>query len=128
MEDFSFVARRPRYEVPPTKQCSITVIVDEGGETFEGQLGDLSRHGMKMITSAELPTDSTVVVQGDLPTGRIQIAKSATIRWSRLQDDGQWSTGLVFDRELSWELMGEMFLSGVLSIQSINASQRPQSV
>ena len=128
MEDESFVARRPRYEVEPHAQCGVTIIVADSNQIVEGQLSDLSRHGMKLVTHDEVPADSTVAVHAELPTGRIQIAKAATIRWSRLQDDGQWSAGLIFNQELSWELMGEMFLSGVLSIQANNATQRPQSV
>jgi hypothetical protein len=128
MDDESFVARRPRYEVEPTARCSVTIIIAGSGQSIEGWLSDLSRHGMKLVTSEEIPNDTTVAVQADLPTGRIQIASSATIRWSRIQDDGQWSAGLVFHSELSWELMGEMFLSGVLSVQATSSHQRPQSV
>ena len=128
MEDQGFVTRRPRHEVQPNAQCGISLILPETGQICDAQLSDLSRHGMKVICGGELPTESTVVVQADLPTGRIQVAPSATIRWSRLQDDGQWTAGLIFHRELSWEVMGEMFLSGVLSVQANTSFQRPQSV
>ena len=127
MQEQRFVARRPRHEVQPDARCYVQLIA-ENEEYYEGQLVDLSRHGLKLITDGEIPVDGMVRVQAELPIGAVQVSPAATIRWSRLEDDGRWAAGLVFEQELSWEVMGEMFLNGILSVQASSSWQRPQSV
>lgn len=127
MEEQRFITRRPRHEVQPDARCLVRLYTNQG-KYSEGHLVDLSRHGLKLVTDGEISLESPVRVQAELPTGPVQVSPAATIRWSRLEDDGRWAAGLVFDRELSWEVMGEMFLNGILSIQATAASERTQSV
>ncbi|MGE3777140.1 MAG: PilZ domain-containing protein, partial [Pirellulaceae bacterium] len=103
------------HEAQPDAECRLLLkLVDSHGE-YVGYLADLSRQGLKAATEGELPTDELVRIEAELPDGRLLLSPRATVRWAKIQDNGQWTAGLQFDQELPWEVMGELFLSGVLS-------------
>jgi hypothetical protein len=117
MDDFDIRTRRPRHEAQPGAEYRLVVTVQTTGEKFAAQLADLSRQGLKAVTERELGSGETVEIQLELPEngGLIQLSKEATVRWVKLQDDGHWALGLQFPQELPWEIMGELFLGGVLN-------------
>lgn len=116
MADSGFIPRRPRHEVPHNTSCNLILTLAATGQTFAAHLLDLSRQGMKVMVRDELSLDATVAIRIDLPTVSIRVADTAQVRWSkRLQDNDQWAVGLIFERELSWEFLGELFLCGILN-------------
>src|SRR5690242_5342380 len=116
MDEPGYVVRRPRYEVRPGAECVLVLTNASTGQTWRALLGDLSRNGLKAFGPTDLSSGMTLQVHAEFPSGLIQFAKVATVRWSKSESDGQRSVGLEFDAELSWEVMGEMFLNNILSL------------
>ena len=44
----------------------------------------------------------------------LDICLAGTIRWQRRTPDNTWAVGCVFDKEIDYTLMGELFLNGIL--------------
>src|SRR5262245_15633624 len=115
LDDRDFRTRRPRHEAQPDATYELLLKLHRANETRSAQLGDLSRQGLKLVTAQEVANDETIQVELVLPGRLLVLSKSATVRWGKYQDDGQWAIGLQFEQELAWEVMGELFLNGVLS-------------
>jgi hypothetical protein len=128
MDDKDFVSRRPRHEAQVDVKCRLLLWLENEGDVWCAQLADLSRQGLRAITHREMPATETVRIQAELTDTLVQLAAAAKVRWVKLQEDGQWTCGLQFEQELSYEVMGELFLSGALS-QDMNDSLRmPNSI
>jgi hypothetical protein len=130
MDDIDIRTRRPRHEAQPSAEYRLLVTLHSTGETLTAQLADLSRQGLKAVTDREMSSDETVEILLELPEneGQIQLSKSATVRWVKPQDDGQWALGLQFPQDLPWEVMGELFLCGVLNHHVVTGSHTPHAV
>jgi hypothetical protein len=116
MDPRDFSSRRPRHEAQPAAECRLFLTPKSApDEPISAQLADLSRHGLKAVTVQDLPENLVIQIDIELPEGRMKLTDSARVCWSHHQNEDQWAVGLSFDHELSWELMGELFLSGVLS-------------
>lgn len=122
MEEDSFIVRRPRHEVLDKADCRITVEWIASSRCLAAELADVSRQGLKLILDANMPNDARIRLCLEQPANRFSVTLPVTVRWSRLEDDGRWGVGCVFDRELSWELMGELFLNGILSVDTMSAA------
>jgi hypothetical protein len=119
MSDDQFIVRRPRHEVLPGTTCRITVDWIGSDRAWDVDLTDVSRQGLKLLIDTKLPEDSAIHLCLEQPANQFSITLACTVRWCRLQDDGRWGAGCIFDQELSWELMGELFLNGILSADSV---------
>jgi hypothetical protein len=122
MADDGFIVRRPRHEVLDQADCRITVEWIASSRCLAAELADVSRQGLKLILDTRMPEDARMRLCLEQPTNRFSVTLPLTVRWSRLEDDGRWGVGCVFDRELSWELMGELFLNGILSAKSMSTA------
>ena len=47
----------------------------------------------------------------------VDVTLPGTVRWLRACGPEQWTTGCLFDQAVSYELMGELFLSGILEMR-----------
>jgi hypothetical protein len=128
MEDSRFIERRPRHEVLDENDCRITVQGSGSPDQWDAELADVSRQGLKLILAARLPEDSRAELCLEQPANQFRVALPVTVRWARVMDDGRWSAGCIFDQELSWELMGELFLNGILSAETMSDGKRPEPV
>ena len=125
MDEERFIERRPRHEVLDRADCRITVQWIGCSRPWEAELADVSRQGLKLVLGAELPEQARAQLCLAQPANDFSVTLPVTVRWSRLQDDGRWSAGCIFDRELSWELMGELFLNGILSAETMCPGHNP---
>ena len=48
------------------------------------------------------------------PSARLEVQLSGKVQWQRRTDDQQFAIGFQFAEEVNWEIMGELFLSGIL--------------
>lgn len=128
MEQESLIVRRPRHEALPDSGCSITLDWIASSRRLEADLGDVSRLGLRLILDSSLPEDARIRLRLEQPANRFSATLPVTVRWSRLGDDGRWAVGCVFDQELSWELMGELFLNGILCTEEIPSDRIPDGV
>jgi hypothetical protein len=87
----------------------------------DAELSDVSRFGLKLILDKEMPPDARLRLSLKQTANQFHVILPVTVRWSRLEDDGRWGIGCIFDREMSWELMGELFLNGILSIDTVSS-------
>jgi len=110
----AFFARRPRHEPGPAQ--SRTAFLVEGAEWQEAQLLDVSRAGIKLGWTHDLAkgTALKVVVQG--ADGKYLLEQSCSVRWCKCDGDEThpWHLGVEFPEPLEWEILGELFLHGVL--------------
>jgi hypothetical protein len=119
MDDYEFIVRRPRHDAVSDSGCLVTAGLPGGSDIMCADLGDVSRLGLKLILDSHIPADTQLQLHLEQPATQFQVTLSITVRWSRIQDNGRWAAGCIFDRELSWELMGELFLNGILSADEI---------
>lgn len=120
-----FVVRRPRHEVLEGSGCEVTVQWIASEAPLIADLGDVSRHGLRLVLDAEIPGESRLRVRLKQPTNAFELVLTMTVRWACLQDDGRWTAGCEFDQQLSWETMGEMFLNGILSAEELPSDHLP---
>jgi hypothetical protein len=125
MEEDRFIVRRPRHEALPNSTCRVIVEGTGSERAWDAELTDVSRQGLKLLLDANLPQDARVCLCLEQPANQFSVTLACTVRWSRLQDDGRWGAGCIFDQELSWELMGELFLHGILSADSLLPGGQP---
>ena len=57
-----------------------------------------------------------VVVHIEGEAERLKVALPATVRWQQLGDDGTWAIGCAVTEPVGYEVMGELFLSGILDM------------
>jgi hypothetical protein len=119
MSDDRFIVRRPRHEVVDKAECQITIEWVGSSEPLEAELSDVSRFGLKLILDTEMPQDARLQLSLEHTANDFHVVLPVTVRWSHLEDGGRWGVGCIFDREMSWELMGELFLNGILSIDTV---------
>lgn len=119
MSDDRFIVRRPRHEVTDDSNCRITVEWSANSQRFAAELADVSRNGLKLLLDCEIPHDTRLQLCLEQLANRFSVTLPVTVRWSHLEDDGRWGIGCIFDHELTWELMGELFLNGILSVDKV---------
>lgn len=118
MADGDFIIRRPRHEASIGSQV-IAELLNES-DSMSAELADLSRLGLKLIVNSQLAADDRLRLRVTQPANHFQLELPITVRWCRPEDNGRWGVGCVFDCELSWETMGELFLNGILCMDEIH--------
>ena len=127
-ESEGFVVRRPRHEVLDKAGCQITVEWIASARRLEADLSDVSRQGLKLVVDRHIPPDSRIRLCLEQKANRFSVTLPVTVCRSRLEDDGRWGIGGIFDRELSWELMGELFLNGILSAEAMKSGHASRKI
>jgi hypothetical protein len=112
------VVRHPRHLASgePILQCRVRR--RDGllcGESLP-QLLDFSRGGCCLRWSVQLEKFESIVVQLCDDLNGLSLDLPATVRWVRC-DDGDYTAGCQFTEEVDYELLGELFLSGFLSME-----------
>ncbi len=81
---------------------------------IEGELIDLSRHGVRLRTKIRLSQQESITVRLRDDKAAVDLAIPGTVRWQRPEQDGTWSLGCALARQVDWETLGELFLGNVL--------------
>ena len=115
-----FVVRRPRHEAITSTSCHVwlELISREPCAQRNAELVDLSRQGLQLKLDAPLEPEESVVVRIQHIATRLDLKFAGRIRWQRACEDGSWAIGCVFDEPLGYEALGELFLSGILSMDA----------
>lgn len=124
MEDF--IIRRPRHGATIDSNSQVVAELCIGSRSVPAELADLSRLGLKLVVNTAVAADDRLQLRLTQPASRFQLELAITVRWCRPEGDGKWSVGCVFDQELSWETMGELFLNGILCTEEIPANPQHQ--
>ncbi|HJT34587.1 MAG TPA: PilZ domain-containing protein [Pirellulales bacterium] len=116
LQRWAFTGRRPRHPAADDEAVSVSIERPLGspGTDGEAQLVDLSRQGARLVLGAPPAENEPIVFRlSDKHTG-IDLALPGAVRWLTKQDDGRWLIGCEFTEELSLEMLGELFLCGIL--------------
>jgi len=112
-----FIARSPRHSATGAAALRISFqhLAGQQLDSVEVELIDLSRSGIQFCTSAALIDGQRIrIVMEDVAT-RFQSEQDAIVRWQRSAGERLWLSGCQFVTELSWEVLGELFLNDSLS-------------
>jgi hypothetical protein len=111
-----FVLRDPRYIIAEGNEVPVEVRRIDGRQpqVVRGTLADFSRKGMQLRSDTSLEIGE--VVSATLHDGKLsfQIELEGTVQWQRQSADGDYAIGLKFAEDVNWEVLGELFLSGIL--------------
>jgi hypothetical protein len=115
-----FVVRRPRHEATASTSCHVwlELISREPCTQRNAELVDLSRQGLQLKLDAPLDPEESVVVRIQHTANRLDLKLTGHTRWQRACEDGRWAVGCLFDEPLGYEILGELFLSGILSMDT----------
>lgn len=101
---------RPRHEAGDCRALVFNTQTDEA----IGPLMDASRAGMRVAVDQEYEIGSEYEIRIEFEDQTIVAARKATIRWTKPGDETAYFAGFLFDAVLSWEEIGELFLTGAL--------------
>ena len=82
---------------------------------LQAELLNFSRNGFLLRTAVALQMHESIVgrLRNDEPA--IDLTLSAEVRWREREAGGSWLSGCQFPQQVSWETLGELFLSGILN-------------
>jgi hypothetical protein len=111
-------SRRPRHQAATTPGLRVQVqrsASDDPG-WFDAELNNLSRDGFQLLATSSLPVGDSIVVRICVQAAGIDLAIKAEVRWRQSEGPGLWAIGCRSLDQVQWETLGELFLSGVLSM------------
>ncbi len=114
-EYWNYVTRPPRHLAGDTKPPHVR-IAQASGRIIEAELRDLSRQGCQLRVPTPLANGEPVIVRIEQEDSGLQLTIEGTIRWQR-PGEGAWFVGCQASREIDWESLGELFLSGILNTE-----------
>ena len=119
-ESKEFVVRRPRHDAVQDRSCHVWVerIARDPKVEQDAALVDVSRLGLQVKLTESLEPDEPLVVHIQHSQVKLDVALAGRVRWQRQCHDGYWTVGFVFDQAIEYEVMGELFLCAVLSMQA----------
>ena len=114
-----FILRDPRYLTADGQQTVVQLLPDgDGTDSILTELVDFSRKGMQVLSDVELQVgDQVMAILRDAASG-LDLRLSATVQWQRSADNSKFAIGFQFADEVNWEVLGELFLSGILDQQT----------
>ncbi|MCA9246506.1 MAG: PilZ domain-containing protein [Planctomycetales bacterium] len=122
-----FIARAPRHAATGVESLRLTYRRAGGKpDAVEAELIDLSRSGIQFRTGAAMVNGERVsMCIEDVETG-FRSEHEAVVRWQRTAPEKRWLTGCQFLAELSWEVLGELFLTEALSRDVLQTNESKQ--
>ena len=82
------------------------------------KLVNLSRSGLQITIGEPLAREELVTVHIRDAQGTVEVALKGWVRWQRSLGPQNWSIGCELEQPLSYEALGELFLSGILDMDS----------
>ena len=125
-DNSQYIARAPRHAATPEHRLVVTFHHAPGerradpGSAVAVELVNLSRSGLQCRSPKALFSGDRVVFEFMDPESDLRLRQEAVVRWQHGEDDQSWLAGCPFSEELSWEVLGEFFLSDVLSSEVIS--------
>ena len=114
---WKYVSRKPRHKAAASTGLSVDVqrtATKEPGH-LQAELVDFSRSGFLLRTAVPLEMHESIVGRLQHAKPEIDLTLSAEVRWRQREDDGSWLSGCQSKRQIGWETLGELFLSGILA-------------
>ena len=90
--------------------------------SIDANLVNLSAMGIRFQAAMPLEVGEPVTIRLSGEASQPLVTCSGTVRWVRPDDHGGWLAGCLFDQRVEWEVLGELFLAGVLTTDRPEAS------
>lgn len=115
-----FVIRRPRHSALGENETRVWLELPcaESRQQREAQLVDFSRMGAKFELTAPLMPDEPFLVRIQQSANGVDVTLPAVVRWQSARGGGRWSMGCRFEHEVPYEVVGQLFLSGLLATET----------
>ena len=118
-DPYDFVIRRPRHCATDTSLNRVWLEVDSADAHPKCvQLLDFSRRGAKIELDGPVPPKAALLLCVADDSLGLNVKVPGHVRWIRTEGVGRWILGCSFDEPVAYEVIGELFLSGVLSTGS----------
>ncbi len=113
---WKYAPRSPRHKAVDGGEIRVQLkrSSDHYAAAEDAVLVDLSRHGVRLIAAVEPAAGESVEVRLGNRDGQLLLGLPATVRWCRTEADGQCDIGCSLVNELPWDVLGELFIGGVL--------------
>jgi hypothetical protein len=113
------IVRHPRHLASGEAQLTCEVLRLDGlpWSDTPPRLVDFSRGGCCLQWQIRLAKNEQVAIKLCDENSGLSLELSARVRWVRVDEAGTFTAGCQFDREVDYELLGELFLSGFLSTE-----------
>ncbi|NIL96313.1 MAG: hypothetical protein GTO26_02960 [Planctomycetales bacterium] len=111
-----YFLRDPRYLIEDGQQTLVETgrDGDAGESVWPSLLVDFSRKGMQILSPRPLQIGEKISGVLRATDGQLEVKLYGTVQWQRGAEGQQFAIGCQFDEEVDWEVMGELFLSGIL--------------
>lgn len=109
--------RESRYGIRSGRELPVVIVASgDDGHVVEvqGSIVDLSRNGSKVELDAPISNQTHLRLQlkADALTGDVEIA--ANVCWCRPTDNDRWWIGCAFDEPLSFQILSQLALTGLI--------------
>lgn len=101
---------RPRHEAGNRR----ALVRDTQTGELIGELMDASRAGMRVAVNVEFEIGKDYQIHIEYENETLVSARQATVRWTKPGEETPFFAGFLFDVVLTWEEIGELFLTGAL--------------
>jgi len=120
MRDWSFVGRPPRHQTDRAEAIEVELRRSEGAvpKVVVAELLDFSRQGARLRTEDLLDDDEPLIICLRTAESGLDLTLPGAVRWRAQEASGRWSYGCEFTEEVPLEMLGELFLCGILSVRS----------
>ena len=117
---FQNAGRAPRHDARPRVPCDVWAELSSRHPIVErpAKLVNLSRSGLQITIGEPLAREELVTVHIRDTQGTVEVALKGWVRWQRSLGPQNWSIGCELEQPLSYEALGELFLSGILDMGS----------
>ena len=114
-----YVFRNPRYVIAEGQQTVVDLRRESEpiGLPVVAELIDFSRKGMQVSTDLELTVGEEITATLRDPGRKVELGLGGHVQWQR-RIDQRFAVGIQFTAEVSWEIMGELFIRGILDQDS----------
>jgi hypothetical protein len=113
------IVRHPRHLATgePQLQCEVLRLDGLPWSDEPPALLDFSRGGCCLRWQIRLEKGELIAVRLRDELSGLCLELPATVRWVRVEEEGGFTAGCQFEREVDYELLGELFLAGFLSTE-----------
>ncbi len=109
------IARNPRFQVIGNLDIGAVVVRNQIPSKIDGTMVNISRSGARLQLAQKVSEGERFLIQLTHVAPDIKLDLPATICWCKQTDASQYDIGCRFDREIGWEVMGELFLNNVIA-------------
>ena len=116
--DQQYIVRRPRHQAGTVSGAKVLVDCphDDSSANIEVDLIDFSRQGAQFRCAVPLAIDATICLRIITVESDLDVRIKGRVLWRRLASTDCWGIGCVFDQEVEWTALGELFLHDILAI------------